>query len=117
MSDLTHRMSEIRPWGEFVRFTLNEPSTVKLLTVQAGAALSLQTHENRDEFWRVVGGTGKIHIGDRTHTVGVGDEFWCARTIPHRMEGVDEDLVVLEIAFGQFDEADITHLEDQYGRV
>ena len=36
-----------RPWGAFERFTLNEPSTVKIITVNAGQTLSLQRHEHR----------------------------------------------------------------------
>ena len=39
---------EQRPWGEFVEFTRNTPSTVKLINVNAGESLSLQSHENRD---------------------------------------------------------------------
>jgi len=50
MEGLTNYKIEERPWGNFERFTLNEKTTVKIITVNAGESISLQTHENRDEF-------------------------------------------------------------------
>ena len=44
-------ITDQRPWGSFERFTLNEPSTVKLIYVRPGDRLSLQRHEHRDELW------------------------------------------------------------------
>jgi mannose-6-phosphate isomerase len=44
-------VTDQRPWGSFERFTLNEPSTVKLIYVGPGERLSLQRHEYRDELW------------------------------------------------------------------
>lgn len=112
-----NRRREDRPWGYFEQFTLNEPSTVKLLHVRAGEEFSLQTHEHRDEFWRVVGGSGQVTVGNVRSDANIGDEFFTPRGTPHRAEGAeDEDLRILEISFGQFDENDITRLEDKYGR-
>ena len=116
MSDLPQYERDERPWGYFERFTNNAPSTVKILCVRAGEAFSLQTHEKRDEFWRVIGGTGVLTIGEQTHEVVVGDEFFIPKTVVHRAEGTAEDLYLLEIAFGEFDERDIVRLEDKYGR-
>lgn len=39
---------EERPWGNFERFTHNEISTVKILTVNPNEELSLQYHHNRE---------------------------------------------------------------------
>jgi mannose-6-phosphate isomerase-like protein (cupin superfamily) len=46
-------LTEQRPWGIFERYSLNEPTTVKLIMVEANKRLSLQYHNNRDEFWAV----------------------------------------------------------------
>ena len=35
----------------------------------------------------------------------------------HRIESIGDDLEVLEIAYGKFDEKDIVRLEDDYGRI
>lgn len=105
-----------RPWGEFVEFTRNAPSTVKLIIVNAGESLSLQTHQERDEFWRIMSGEGTIRIGDKTHPAVVGADYFIPRTIAHRISAGTSSLVVLEIAFGRADEKDIVRLEDSYGR-
>ena len=107
---------ETRPWGEFVEFTKNIPSTVKIITVQPGQALSLQFHHQRDEFWRVLSGDGFIQIGDNRLPAAAGGEFFAPRETKHRMEGGNEPLIILEISFGAFDENDIVRVEDRYGR-
>ncbi len=117
MEGLTHYEKEERPWGNFERFTLNEQTTVKIISVKAGEEISLQTHEHRDEFWRVLSGTGVMRIGDKNSDVCAGDVFFILRHIIHRAIGGPEGLTFLEIAFGHFSEDDIKHLEDKYGRM
>ncbi len=112
-----HTIDTTRPWGGFEQFTLNEPTTVKILTVRAGEAFSKQTHAQRDEFWRILSGNGSITVGDTEHTAHAGDSYFIKRGTIHRAQGGSEDLQILEIAFGTFDEGDITRLADNYGRV
>jgi len=107
---------EARPWGEFVEFTRNTPSTVKIITVNAGEALSLQTHSKRDEYWRVLGGTGTIHIGGTDTPVVADDSHFIPRGTTHRITAHTAPVTILEISFGDFDEADIVRLQDNYGR-
>ena len=116
MQGLAHYEKEERPWGNFERFTMNEKTTVKLVTVNAGESISLQTHEHRDEFWRIIKGTGIITIDDTAHDAKEGDAFFTPRHSKHRVSGGPEGLSFLEIAFGDFDEQDIKRLEDLYGR-
>jgi mannose-6-phosphate isomerase-like protein (cupin superfamily) len=117
MEGLSHYEKEVRPWGDFERFTLNEKTTVKIITVKAGEAFSLQTHEHRDEFWRVIKGSGVIRIGDKDNDAHEGDSFFSPRGSEHRVTGGSNGTVFLEIAFGDFDEKDIKRLEDRYGRM
>lgn len=116
MEGLSNYEKEIRPWGNFERFTLNESTTVKIVTVNAGEGISLQTHKHRDEFWRILSGSGTVTLDSLEHEARPGDTFFCKRGMRHRVEGGPEGLVFLEIAFGDFDEGDITRLEDRYGR-
>ena len=44
MEGLVNYLKEERPWGNFERFTLNEKATVKIVTVNEGESISLQTH-------------------------------------------------------------------------
>lgn len=116
MEGLAHYHKEERPWGSFERLTLNERTTVKIITVAPGEAFSLQTHEYRDEFWRVVSGSGRIMAGEEEKPASVGDSFFTPRGMKHRALGGPQGLTLLEIAFGDFDEGDITRLKDNYGR-
>ncbi len=116
MEGLSNYEKEIRPWGDFERFTLNEKTTVKIITIHAGEATSLQTHEHRDEFWRIIKGSGTIQIGEKNFNARESDTFFSPRHSTHRVEGGPEGLQFLEIAFGNFDEKDITRLNDKYGR-
>ena len=108
---------ENRPWGNFRRFTQNELTTVKLLTVKAHQAFSLQYHEKRDEFWRILSGSPDVIVGEKRETAHTGDEFFISRGVNHRVLAGDEDAVLLEVSFGEFDEEDIVRLEDDYHRV
>ena len=113
---LPHYLKETRPWGNFVRFTHNEKTTVKIITVNEGESISLQTHEHRDEFWYVFKGSGTIRIGDQDNEAHEGSSFFCPRRSEHRVTGGHGGTTFLEIAFGDFDENDIKRLEDRYGR-
>ena len=107
---------EDRPWGNFERFTFNEPSTVKIITMLPGQSLSLQQHEHRDEEWKILRGGGKVTVGSKVSPVKPGDEFFVARGTQHRVEAGEEGLQFLEVAIGEFNEQDIVRFEDKYGR-
>lgn len=116
MSELLHHFIEKRPWGNFEQFTLNEVSTVKIITVDEGQAFSLQRHSKRSEFWKVLSGAGFITHGDVREEVVPGTLYSLPCGTLHRMEATTSPIVFLEVATGEFDEQDITRLEDNYGR-
>ena len=106
-----------RPWGEFRQYTKNDPVTVKTVFIKAGSTLSLQYHNHRSEFWRVMRGNPDITIGEEKIKGKPGDEFEIPQGVHHRIGARDEDVEILEIARGEFDEEDIIRIEDKYGRV
>jgi mannose-6-phosphate isomerase len=116
MQNFKNYNREERPWGYFERFTLNEPSTVKIISVLPNQTLSLQQHEHRDEEWKIIRGSGEVIIGETTTPVKPGDEFFVARQTKHRVIGGPEGLQFLEVSLGDFDEKDIVRFEDKYGR-
>lgn len=116
MKEMKNKYHEDRPWGSFDQFTLNEISTVKILTVAPDQVLSLQYHHNRTEFWHVIDGSGWMTIGDTEKEAHQGDEFIVPTGEQHRIRAGHEGMRVLEIAYGIFDEDDIVRIEDQYGR-
>jgi mannose-1-phosphate guanylyltransferase/mannose-1-phosphate guanylyltransferase/mannose-6-phosphate isomerase len=105
-----------KPWGKFEQFTLNERTTVKILSVNRGEALSLQNHKHRSEFWRVISGHPMVTVGENATEAKPGDEFVIENLQPHQLEAKDDNVQVLEIAYGDFDENDIERLKDKYGR-
>ncbi len=105
-----------RPWGSFICFIENETSTVKLLYINKGEELSLQYHMKREEFWRVISGSPKIRINDDIVAASAGDEFNIPTEAKHRISAPDDDVVILEISKGIFDENDIVRVEDKYNR-
>ncbi|MFH1504791.1 MAG: phosphomannose isomerase type II C-terminal cupin domain [Candidatus Omnitrophota bacterium] len=113
---LEKKYIEIRPWGMFEQFTHSEPSTVKILTVNPNEALSLQYHNHREEFWKVLRGKAKIVVGDVTNQAQEGAEFFIAQGQKHQIQTDDSQVKILEISFGSFDEKDIVRLDDRYGR-
>lgn len=116
MNDLLHHFLEQRPWGNFEQFTLNEASTVKIITVEMGQAFSLQKHKKRSEFWKILSGEGYITHGEVREAVEIGKTYLLPEGTLHRIEAVGAPVVFLEIAFGTFDESDIERQEDKYGR-
>lgn len=106
-----------RPWGKFIQFTHNSPSTVKIITVNPGEAFSLQYHNNREEFWYIISGSGKVEIGDEVFDIQTGQKIVIPKGTKHRVTGGTEPVIFLEVSTGDFDEEDIVRLEDRYGRV
>lgn len=105
-----------KPWGSFTSFIKNGACTVKLLNIVKGELLSLQYHKSRDEFWKVISGRPKIIIGQDEFEAHEGDEFNIPAMTKHRIIADYNDVVILEIATGDFDEDDIVRLEDKYDR-
>jgi len=116
MSLLTHCNHDDRPWGSFDRFTQNELSTVKIITVSPNKRLSLQKHAHRSEFWHIISGSGIVTINDTEYPSEINDEFEIPIATAHRIKANEKGIVFLEIALGDFNEDDIVRLSDDFGR-
>ncbi|GAA1158784.1 phosphomannose isomerase type II C-terminal cupin domain [Ornithinicoccus hortensis] len=106
-----------RPWGQFQQFTSGVPVTVKVMTISPGHRLSLQRHGHRGEMWQILDVPIQVTIGEQTWMAQVGEIVWVSSGTIHRIGNPgDTPGRVLEIAFGDFDEADIERLQDDYTR-
>lgn len=108
--------SENRPWGRFEKFHQNKPCTVKLIYINANSRLSLQYHNKRSEFWKVVKSTAIVELDGKVVILTEGETIVIPRRAKHRVGALDSDCVILEIAYGKFDENDIVRIEDDYQR-
>jgi mannose-6-phosphate isomerase len=113
---------DYRPWGKFVQFSKNEPTTVKIIEVQPGHQLSVQKHEHRDEMWVALDQGLVALVGDDTifmKDIEIANEpVWIPRGTVHSIKNVNvgHKAKFLEISFGEFDEDDIERIRDDYGR-
>ncbi len=106
-----------RPWGSFRQYVLNEKCTVKIHTVKRGSKCSLQSHKKRSELFIPLDEGVVIEVGGKAFETEPGDEVYVPLGSRHRFSSRTEKGRILEIAFGKFDEDDITRYEDEYGRV
>jgi mannose-6-phosphate isomerase-like protein (cupin superfamily) len=116
-------MKVYKPWGWYetiVSGTLpnGEQYWVKILSFNPGQALSLQSHECRDEIWKLVKGEGEVTINNYGWGAKEGTVVHITRGTKHRARCTGaEPLIILEIAYGTIcDEDDLTRYEDDYGR-
>jgi len=105
-----------RPWGAFEQYAHNQEVTVSLMTVKPGQRLSLQAHTGRAELWIALDDGAEVQIDDRTLHPQAGDELWIPANARHRLTAGDRPVRVLEVAFGNWQQADITRYADDYPR-
>lgn len=105
-----------RPWGMFSQYAHNREVTVSLMTVEGGERLSLQSHTERAELWIALDDGAIVEIGDVVHHPRAGDELWIPANVRHRLGNDGRRIRVLEIAFGNWKQEDITRYADDYNR-
>jgi mannose-6-phosphate isomerase len=106
-----------KPWGKVVTYALNQPASVRVITVEPGQETSVHFHRLRDEMWVVLDPGLTIMIGNRIVEAKPGDEFQVAAETAHRISNPSAARGrVLEIAYGYTTEDDTQRLEDDYGR-
>ena len=109
----------VRPWGEYYGWDSGKRWNLKTIYIKPRMRLSLQYHNSREEWWLLVGGdaTATVREGKATRTVLLrkGEVFRVRRKQVHRISS-RRGGVVVEVAYGKFDESDIVRLADDHGR-
>ncbi len=106
-----------KPWGYYVDLERNPFMVIKRIKVHPNQRFSLQKHEHRSEFWRVMSGRGTVTLGNHQLPAEYEQHFHIPSGVVHRMEAGPEGIMFLEIQQGECSENDIIRLEDDYGRV
>ncbi|OGD10353.1 MAG: mannose-6-phosphate isomerase [Candidatus Aminicenantes bacterium RBG_13_62_12] len=108
---------EHRPWGKFRAFPHRQAGGLKIITVNPGAALSLQLHRRRAEFWVALDAGLEVTVGGRVIRPEPDDEIFIPAETAHRLRNTGgRPARILEIWVGESEESDIVRLEDIYGR-
>lgn len=106
-----------KPWGKVATYALNQPSSVRVITVEPGQETSVHYHQMRDEMWVVLDDGLTIQIGNRIVRAAAGEEFVVSAEEVHRISNdCPRRGRVLEIAYGYTTEDDTLRLQDDYGR-
>ena len=106
-----------KPWGKVATYALNQPASVRIITVEPEQETSVHYHRMRDEMWVVLDPGLTVEIGNRVVEAQAGEEFMVAAEETHRIRNVGSTRGrVLEIAYGYTTEDDTQRLEDAYGR-
>ena len=108
-----------KPWGYELIWALTDVYCGKVLFVKAGASLSLQFHNEKDESWFVQSGRAKLELGKvgqavlNEEVISAGAAFHYEPGTVHRITAI-EDTTILEVSTPHLD--DVVRLEDLYGR-
>jgi mannose-6-phosphate isomerase len=106
-----------KPWGHELRFVRTDRYAGKVLFVKAGAQLSLQYHERKDEAFFVQDGTLDLVLGrgsdQRVVRLGPGESRRIEPHTVHRFRAVT-DVLLFEVSTPELE--DVVRLEDDFGR-
>jgi mannose-6-phosphate isomerase-like protein (cupin superfamily) len=105
-----------KPWGEVRVYTMNQTSTVKVITIEPNQETSIHYHQLRDDMWVILDDGLEVKIGEQVYLPAAGDEFVIAAEQTHQIRSLGGRGKVLEIDFGFTSEDDTHRLADRYGR-
>jgi len=115
-----HRpMYEERRWGtykvlDYTTYRDDIKSLTKHLFINAGKCISYQTHQNRDEIWTIVDGTGVVLLDGHTRNIRRGDVAYITAGMKHAIKAC-EDLHIVEVQVGkELAEDDIERYEYEW---
>ena len=117
-SESTLHRKVYRPWGAYDSIDMGERFQVKRITVNPGAALSLQMHHHRAEHWIVVSGTAEVTRGEEVLLLSENQSTYIPLGVTHRLRNPGKvALELIEVQSGSYlGEDDIVRLEDVDGR-
>lgn len=107
-----------RPWGYFTVLDESTSYKVKLIVVNPGHKLSLQSHQHRAEVWVVVEGMATVVVEDIQHMLSVGESISISQRAKHRLINTsNHPIKIIETQTGAYlGEDDIQRFDDVYGR-
>ena len=109
-----------RPWGNYKTIEEKENSyKVKIITVNIGQKLSLQSHKHRSEHWVVIEGEAEVINQNKIYRIRTNESTFISQGSKHRLTNPlpHTTLKVIEVQSGLYiGEDDIERFDDQFGR-
>ncbi len=108
-----------RPWGFYTVIAAGKGFQTKIIHVNPGQKLSVQSHNFRSEHWVVLSGTAKVVLESKDYILSPGHSIDIPVKAIHSLQNpFNEDVEVIEVQKGEvLSEDDIIRYEDIYGRV
>jgi len=108
-----------RPWGFYTVIAEGKGFQTKLIHVNPGQKLSVQSHNHRSEHWVVLSGMAKVVLEGKDHILSPGHSIDIGLKAIHSLQNpYKDDLEIIEVQKGDIlSEDDIIRYEDMYGRV
>ncbi len=120
-NDNTHLVHKTvyRPWGFYTVIAQGEGFLTKIIHVNTGQKLSVQSHNFRSEHWVVLSGTAKVVLEGKELMLSAGHSVDIPLKAIHSLQNpYEHDLEIIEVQKGDpLIEEDIIRYEDMYGRV
>lgn len=120
-NDNTHLVHKTvyRPWGYYTVLAQGNGFLTKMIQVNPGQKLSVQSHNHRSEHWVVLEGMAKVLLEGKEHILSPGHSIDIDVKEIHSLQNPYKDVVkVIEVQKGDLlIEEDIVRYEDMYGRV
>ena len=108
-----------RPWGYYIVTFVGEGFETKIIHVNPGQKLSVQSHNHRSEHWFILSGKANVILNDKEMVLLPGQSIDIPQKAIHSLQNLQkEDLEIVEIQTGDLlSEEDIIRYSDIYGRV
>ena len=108
-----------RPWGFYTVIAEGKGFQTKIIHVNPGQQLSVQSHNHRSEHWVMLSGMAKVVLEGEDHILSPGHSIDIPVKAIHSLQNpFEEDLEIIEVQKGDIlSEDDIIRYEDIYGRV
>lgn len=120
-NDDTHLIHKTvyRPWGFYTILAQGKGFLTKLIHVNTGQRLSVQSHNHRSEHWVVLSGRAKVVLEGKDHILSTGYSIDIPLKAIHSLQNpYEEELEIIEVQLGDLlMEDDIVRYEDIYGRI
>jgi len=108
-----------KPWGSYKTFEKDKDYLVKIITVNPGEKLSLQSHQHRSECWLIISGIATVECDGKISHLNRNESIFIPQGSKHRLSNENnETLKVFEAQYGEtLSESDIIRYQDKYKRV
>ena len=108
-----------KPWGSYKTFEKDKDYLLKIITVNPGEKLSLQSHQHRSEQWLIISGIATVECDGTISYLNRNESISIPQCSKHRLSNENKEVLkVFEAQYGdKLSESDIIRYQDEYDRV